>query len=179
MNCKYLKIKLNHKFECKKLHKSIVYNDCANCIYKEYKMHKKLTFNVKKSYKMHYLSTNNVQNSAKKLQSSPKKKFSKMESKSPKLRKLEKNRFSLFTDDLSKCYLCPRKKDHLHEVCLGKNRINSMKYGLVLPLCEQHHKLMHNSIDIQLEYKKRGQELFNSTYPDLNFIDIFHENYLD
>lgn len=157
MNCKYLKIKLNHKLECKKLNKPIIYNNCANCVYKEYKMH------------------NTTQNT---VQKSPKKQFSKLESKSPKLRKLERDRFSLFTDNLNKCYLCPRKKDHLHEVCPGKNRINSMKYGLVLPLCEQHHKLMHSSIDVQLEYKKRGQALFNNAYPNLSFIDIFHENYL-
>lgn len=157
MNCKYLKIKLNHKLECKKLNKPIIYSNCANCMYKEYKMHNKFTNTV---------------------QISPKKQFSKMENRSPKLRKLERDRFSLFTDNLDKCYLCPGKREHLHEVVFGKNRQNSMKYGLVLPLCEKHHRLMHHDSVIQLEYKKRGQELFNSTYPSLNFIDIFHENYL-
>lgn len=144
MNCNNLKIKLNRSFECKKLHKQININDCANCIYKEYKMHNKL----KKI----------VQNK--------------------ELRKLERDRFSLFTNDLSHCYLCHKPKDHLHEVIFGKNRQNSMKYGLVLPLCEKHHRLMHKDANLQLEYKRKGQVLFNKTYPNLVFENIFHKNYL-
>lgn len=154
-NCIYLKAKLNSKLECKKLHKIIMHNNCANCIYKEYKMHNK----PKKTMQI-------LQSSAKTLQ------------KSSKLRKLERNRFSLFTDDLSHCFLCHKEKEHLHEVIFGKNRQNSMKYGLVLPLCEKCHRLMHSDSRLQLEYKKRGQALFNKAYPQLDFKSIFFENYL-
>lgn len=169
MNCIYLKIKLNHSLECRKLKKIINIKDCANCAYKEYKMHTKTKKTVRKTVKSG-LSAENckaLQRTANMLQ------------RSSKLRKLEKNRFSLFTDDLKRCYMCPNPKEHLHEVCFGKNRKNSMKYGLVLPLCEKHHRLMHSDSTLQLEYKKRGQALFNKVYPDLNFIVIFHENYLD
>lgn len=175
MNCIYLKIKLNHSLECRKLKKIINIKDCANCVYKEYKIHTKTKNAVQKPVKSG-LSAEKLQNSAK---------AAKKLQKSSKLRKLEKNRFSLFTDDLDYCYLCPKdkehrkSKDHLHEVIFGKNRQNSMKYGLVLPLCENHHRLMHSDSTLQLEYKKRGQALFNKAYPDLNFIVIFHENYLD
>ena len=169
MNCIYLKIKLNHKLECKKIHKIIIHKDCANCVYKEYKMHNKSTNTVQKPVKSGL--------SAEKLQSSEK--VTKKWQKSSKLRKLERNRTSLFTNDLKHCYICNRPKDHLHEVIFGKNRINSMKYRLVIPVCNKCHRMIHNDSKIQLEHKKRGQVLFNKTYPDLNFIDIFHENYLD
>ncbi len=169
MNCIYIRIKINHKLECKKLHKIIIHKDCANCVYKEYKIHNKSTNTMQKPVKSGL--------SAKKLQSSAK--VAKKWQKSSKLRKLEKNRTSLFTNDLNHCYICNKPKDHLHEVIFGKNRINSMKYGLVIPVCNKCHRMIHNDSEIQLEHKKRGQALFNKAYPDLNFIDIFHENYLD
>ena len=169
MNCIYLKIKLNKKLECKRTNKSIMLNNCANCKYKEYKTHNKSTNTVQKPVKSGL--------SAEKLQSSTK--VAKQWQKSSKLRKLERNRTSLFTNDLKHCYMCPNPKDHLHEVIFGKNRINSMKYGLVIPVCNKCHEMIHNDSKIQLEHKKRGQVLFNKTYPNLNFIDIFHENYLD
>lgn len=55
--------------------------------------------------------------------------------KSKKLTKLEKNRFSILTDNLEKCYFCKNKKMELHEVFRGRNRQKSMKWGLVIPIC--------------------------------------------
>ena len=95
-----------------------------------------------------------------------------------KLAKLERKRFSLFTEDMEHCYFCKKDKDHIHEVIFGKNRKNSMKYGLTLPLCEFHHKLMHSDTQLIEEYKKRGQAIFEKAYPDLRFEDIFRSNYL-
>lgn len=92
--------------------------------------------------------------------------------------KLERGRFSLFTDDLEHCYFCKKSKDNIHEVIFGKNRVNSMKYGLTLPLCNYHHRLMHSDTNLINEYKRKGQVLFENTYPDLVFEDIFKINYL-
>ena len=165
MNCIYLKKKINGKLECKKLNKRVLHNTCANCIYKEYKMHN--------------ITANTVQKTAEYCRGMQRHKTSKQ---TKLLRKLERKRFSLFTDDLEYCYLCPKEKlqprENLHEVIFGKNRQNSMKYGLVLPLCEKHHRIMHRDSILQLEYKKRGQALFEKAYPDLDFISIFRENYL-
>ena len=102
----------------------------------------------------------------------------KINARSNTLAKLEKARTSLFTHDLDHCYVCGKPKHHLHEVCFGKNRINSMKYGLVLPLCSSCHQLMHRDANLQLKYKRKGQALFNQAYPNLDFIKIFRENYL-
>lgn len=71
--------------------------------------------------------------------------------------KLDKSRtVSLFTDDLNICYLCGLKKNHLHEVFYGRNRVNSIKYGLFIPVCEKCHRKCHNDADlIDSLHKKR------------------------
>lgn len=150
-----------NKLICRRTNKEIKVNDCANCPYKEYKMHNKTKNTVQKSYFDYNICRKNV----------------KINNKSSKLNKLERNRFSLFTDDLDHCYFCGKPKDNLHEVIFGKNRVNSMKYGIVLPLCVEHHKLMHTSTTLIEEYKKRGQAIFEETYPDLDFVSIFGKNY--
>ena len=163
MKCIYLKQKFNHKFECKRNKEEICLKDCSNCPYKEYK---KCTITVKKStYKW------------KNVQKSPVY-CAKMKQRSNKLAKLEKNRFSLFTDNMNKCYFCPNKKDHIHEIFCGRNRQNSMKYGLCLPICESCHSKYQNNFLFNKEWHKKGQAMFNKAYPDLNFENIFKKNYL-
>lgn len=152
-NCKHLKIKLNRQLECRKTNKLISFKDCKNCPYKEYKQS----------------SSSSLQNSAKTPQ--------KMKKRSNKLAKLERNRTSLFTEDLDHCIICGKKKEHLHEVFSGRNRINSIKYKMVLPLCAKHHEEMHSNINLADFYKKKGQVIFEKTYPDLKFEDIFRKNY--
>jgi len=162
-NCIYLKQKFNHKFECKRNKEEICLRDCSNCPYKEYK---KCTITVKKStYK------------CKNEQKSPVY-CAKMKQRSNKLAKLEKNRFSLFTDNMNKCYFCPNKKDHIHEIFCGRNRQNSMKYGLCLPICESCHSKYQNNFLFNKEWHKKGQAIFSKAYPDLKFEDIFKKNYL-
>lgn len=41
-----------------------------------------------------------------------------------------------------------------------KNRTNSMKHNLVLPLHSMHHQLIHSDTDMMTYYKKKGQVLF-------------------
>lgn len=165
-NCIHLKQKFNNKLECKKTNKLINISDCKNCPYKEYKKYARTVKNYAVSEKKHteLTKTNQI--------------ITKMNRKSSKLAKLERNRFSLFTNDLEHCYFCGKKKDNIHEVIFGKNRINSIKYGLTLPLCLEHHRLMHKDTALIKEYKQKGQALFNKTYPDLVFEDIFRQNYL-
>ena len=78
----------------------------------------------------------------------------KMKKKSNKLRKLENNRFSLF-DSGDKCHYCPSKYNLTwHEIYAGKNRQNSMKYGLCLRLCLNCHR------KLQEVYNFRHQQTF-------------------
>lgn len=98
-----------------------------------------------------------------------------------KIKKLEQMRFSILTDDLTKCYLCGKPKDHIHEIYFGKNRVNSMKWGCCVPLCYECHQGnngVHHNIEIDIILKQTCQKIFEQTYPDINFIDIFYKNYI-
>lgn len=102
----------------------------------------------------------------------------KLKTKTSKQSKLERERKSLFTDDLQHCIICGRKREHIHEVFYGRNRKNSMIYKLCIPVCCDCHRKMHSDTNLQEKYHKKGQALFNETYPDLDFQDIFKINYL-
>lgn len=94
------------------------------------------------------------------------------------IRTLERNRKSILTDDLTRCYLCGKPKNHLHEVFFGKNRINSMKWGCVVPLCASCHRKVHSSWELDHELKKVCQKRFIEVYEGVDFSSIFHRNYL-
>ena len=102
-----------------------------------------------------------------------------MKLKSYLIVKLERNRTSILTDDLDTCYLCGRRKEHLHEIYFGKNRVNSMKYGCVVPLCYDCHNRVHNDIALDRKLKKICQLEFMRHYncDEDDFIKIFHKNY--
>ena len=155
MNCKYLRIRTKkgvHYKYCTLL-KKIITNECYNCINKEYKEIK------------------------------PLKKSTKLKSKrNAKITKLERNRTSIFTDDLEHCIICGNDKDNLHEIIYGKNRLNSMKYGFVIPLCFNHHvgdKGIHSNKELDLFYKKKCQIYFEDNIGSrLDFIRVFGKSYL-
>ena len=118
--CKYLKIKLNHTFECKKTKKIITIKNCANCQFKEYKS-----------------NDNQIRNTT----DNKKFKHRKIKPKSNKLVKLERKRFSLFSMDTNHCYFCHSTHQLTwHEIFRGRNRSNSMKYGLCLRMCLSCHE---------------------------------------
>lgn len=95
-----------------------------------------------------------------------------------KIKNLEKQRYSIITDDLTTCYVCKRPKDDIHEIFEGARRIASMKYGCCLPVCRSCHNKFHNDRDFALAYKKLFQLEFQNYYPTLDFISIFHRNYI-
>ena len=155
--CIYLKQKLNHKLVCKITNKEISLSQCRECDNKEYK---KCTINRKNCAK-------------------GTKKNTKMHSHCAKLKKLERNRFSLFTKDYDHCMIC-RSTYQLtwHEIFGGRNRPNSMRYGLCLRICLKCHERLQNDANFNEIWHKKGQVMFNNTYPDLDFIKIFNINYL-
>ena len=104
--------------------------------------------------------------------------LTKLEKKTYKQTKLERNRFSILTNDLEHCIICGVKKEHLHEVFFGRNRLNSIRYGLVIPLCSMHHIEMHKNKEWQEYWHKKGQQAFIAYYPDIDFLEIFKFNYL-
>lgn len=179
-NCKHLKIKLNKQLECRLTGKYITWNQCKNCKLRELKINNSINaqYNVKKckkNAKMHNILHKTVQNNSIGQKND---KIRSIKNKTSRIAKLERNRFSLFTNDLDHCILCGKKKDNLHEVFFGSNRLNSMKYGLVIPLCIKCHQEMHKNIIWQEEWHKKGQIVFTTNYPSLDFVEIFKRNYL-
>lgn len=98
--------------------------------------------------------------------------------KSKKLAKLEKNRFSIVTNNLEYCYFCGNKKEDLHELIEGKNRQISMKYGLVIPICRKCHENVTNDKTLQDYLHKVAQKVFKKHYKTENFVQIFGKNYI-
>ena len=160
INFKYRKKNYKYYYYCSKLKKEIQFVDCYNCKYKEFKSN---NHQIKKSPA---------------ISGQLKRKPDSIKKKSNKLAKLERNRTSLFTADLEHCIICGKAKEQLHEVFYGRNRLNSIRYNIVIPICLKCHLEMHKNKALQNEYHKKGQVLFNETYPDLDFIEIFGRNYL-
>lgn len=100
-----------------------------------------------------------------------------MKQKSNELAKLERNRKSIMTSNMSKCMLCERNAVNKHEILFGRNRQNSMKYGLVMPLCYRCHIEMHRNSIQQAIWKVKAQERFEEVFPELDFLSIFGRNY--
>lgn len=158
------------------LNKEITLSQCQECVNKEYKMK-----NSQNSfYKIRNAQKNkkNVQNS--KINVKFAQKLQKKQIKSKKIAKLERNRYSVFTTDLKHCYLCGKKKEELHEIYAGRNRLNSMKYGFVLPLCCTCHKQNQNNLQFNNLWHKEGQIYWELNIGTRNeFIAIFRRNYLE
>ena len=150
--CINLKQKLDRSLYCKINKCSITLKDCNNCKFKEFSIERK-------NDKIRSIN-------------------SKTHNKSAKIVKMEKNRKSILTDNLNYCIICGAEKDHLHEIFFGRNRLNSIKYDLVIPLCFKCHKKMHKNIIWQDYWHKKGQLAFIESYPDLDFMSIFRKNYL-
>ena len=201
--CKYLKKRKNKPY-CKIRNEEIRFSLCRECSNKEYKKNsanlckkmqcsaeikrKKSTSDKKRMVTSglqsglqsgQQKSNNNQMRKHSQTLAKKQQKPAKMRNKSNKLAKLERNRYSVFTEDLEHCYLCGKKKNDLHEVYAGRNRINSIKYGFVLPLCGECHSLNQNNPFFNDYWHKQGQiywEDFIGTREE--FISVFRRNYL-
>ena len=173
--CIYLKKRKNKPY-CKFINEEITFSRCRECVNKEYK-----NKSLHKSAELCKSNNHQIRKSPLLKKKSPLN-SGKMKNKSNKLAKLERNRKSVFTDDLEHCYICGRKKEHIHEIIYGKNRLNSIKYNFVIPLCANHHTGkdgIHFSKELDLYYKRLCQIYFENNLGDrTDFIKIFGRSYL-
>lgn len=95
-----------------------------------------------------------------------------------KITRLERMRYSILTKDLTKCFICGGIKQDIHEIYEGARRIPSMKYGCCIPVCRICHRHLHDDYNFALPYKQLCQKKFIETYPDVDFLEIFHKNYI-
>lgn len=104
--------------------------------------------------------------------------------------KLERDRFSILTNNLNKCIECGREhcEINLHEIFYGTGKRKlSMKYGLVIPLCTVSCHNQVNSIGIHFDKQMcdkwviKGQKKYMKHYNKTKdeFRKVFGKNYLD
>lgn len=103
-----------------------------------------------------------------------------MKYKTNKLAKLEKSRFSIFTDDLDTCMFCGMSATDLNEIFRGRNRQNSMKWGLCIPMCRRCHSHLTDNTKLETKWKIKGQKKAMEYYKMSveEFIEIFGKNYI-
>lgn len=175
--CIHLKKRKNKPY-CKLLDKEITFSLCRECDNKEYK---KSDINISKKsgfWSKSPVKSRQMRKNAQSLTKEQQKKI-KMHNKSKKLTKLEKNRKSVFTDDLNYCYLCGKKKNDFHEVYGGRNRINSIKYNFILPLCRECHSSNQNNPIFNDYWHRQGQLYWEENIGSRKeFIKVFRRNYL-
>ena len=91
---------------------------------------------------------------------------------------------SIIVDCMDNCFVCGSPYVEVHHIMYGTaNRKWSDKYGLVVPLCQEHHRGqtgVHFKRSFDLNLKKLAQEKFNDVYgEDKSFLEVFGRNYLD
>lgn len=101
-----------------------------------------------------------------------------MRYKTSKTLKLERNRYSILTDNLSKCFICGRPKEDIHEIYGGGNRKMSMRNGFCVPLCRQCHQLATLNYGLNMRLKMICQEKFEENGTREQFLSIIHKSYL-
>lgn len=169
--------KRKNKPYCKLTNKEITFSLCKECDNKEYK---KSDYKWKRPALTGQSNNSQMRKNAQSFGKSALKK-TKMHNKSKKLTKLERNRYSVFSNDTKKCYLCDSKyKLTWHEIYSGRNRQNSMKYGLCLRMCLNCHSREQENSQFNDYWHRQGQlywEEFIGSRED--FIKVFRRNYLE
>ena len=89
--------------------------------------------------------------------------------------------FSAFTDDLSRCYVCGRPYPSIHHIMNAANKKKSEEYGLIIPLCMEHHtgqSGVHTKPEKMLACRQMAQRKFEEEHTRDEWIKIFGKNYL-
>lgn len=101
-----------------------------------------------------------------------------MKTKTNKLKKLERNRTSILTDDMECCYICKDFMSDVHEIYGGCNRQTSMKYGFTVPLCRTCHRFITDNPKMSETLKKNCQKAFEKEHTREDFLKIIGRSYL-
>ena len=88
-------------------------------------------------------------------------------------------RYSVITNDMEHCIICGRKRQAIHEIFFGNaNRQKSKDWGMTLPLCDEHHQLIHRNRTARIATQKVGQKKFEELYGHEKFMEVFKKNYV-
>lgn len=145
-----------------------------NCIYLRVraKKYKKYIYCKHKMQEINFKTCKNCKNKQYKEQKELKK-------KSNKLKKLEAKRYSILTSNLKVCYICEKhKKDDLHEVFGGSNRLKSIEHGLVIPVCRICHSEWETNKYLRKSIQQQAKEEFIKRNKKEKFLQEFGKNYI-
>lgn len=76
----------------------------------------------------------------------------------------------------NECAICGNNQIAMHHIFEGRNRKNSTKYGMIVPLCPYHHNWVHKMN--YKGFKEQAQKEFEKTHTREEFIKIFGRSYL-
>ena len=89
--------------------------------------------------------------------------------------------FSAFTDDIEHCFVCGRPFPSIHH-CMNKyDKKKAEKYGLILPLCVNHHtgaEGVHSKPEKMLACRQMAQRKFEEEHTRDEWIREFEKSYL-
>ena len=103
----------------------------------------------------------------------------KVKYKTNKLKKLERERYSILTTRLKHCFICNKTPADIHEIYSGGNRKMSMKNGFCIPLCREHHQFATLDSLFNLRLKQLCQSEYEKTHTREEFIKLVGKNYLE
>lgn len=178
--CKYLKKRKNKPY-CKLLDKEITLSECnrinSDNKCREYKPKNEGISSYKKSDIM--ISNGSQIKKKAQLQEKTYPKKTKMHNKSKKLAKLERDRFSVFTDD-DKCFVCDSTYQLTwNEIYRGKNRPNSMEDGFCLRMCLTCHQKYQDDVEFNNYWHRQAQLFFEENIGSRKqFLNRYRRNYL-
>jgi hypothetical protein len=79
------------------------------------------------------------------------------------------------------CSVCEKPFAETHEIFFGPHRQLSIKHGIQVHLCAEHHRGPsgpHQNAQRNLQLKQQGQAWFERLYGHDEFMRIFGRNYL-
>ena len=88
---------------------------------------------------------------------------------------------SKFTDDLTHCFVCGRPFPQIHHMMNKSHKAKAEKYGLILPLCMNHHtgaEGVHTKPERMLACRQMAQKKFEEEHTRDEWIKEFRKNYL-
>lgn len=88
---------------------------------------------------------------------------------------------SKFTKDLEHCFVCGRPYPHIHHMMNGANKKKAEKYGLILPLCLNHHtgaEGVHSKPEKMLACRQMAQRKFEEEHTREEWLSEFGKSYL-
>lgn len=170
--CIYLRKRKNKPY-CKLRNEEITLSQCRECNNKQYK-----NKSLQKSAEL-CKSNNHQINKKSGLNKKSPLNSGKMKNKSNKLAKLERKRFSVFTDD-KQCFVCKSTYQLTwNEIFRGRNRLKSMKYGFCLRMCLKCHSEKQENIEFNDFWHRQAQLYFENHIGSRNdFINEFRRNYI-